>query len=279
MSASEIDAEAFAVFEAAGWEEQAGGYHRFFRPITTRLVEPLLDAAGLAQGERVLDVATGPGYVASAAAERGALAVGVDIAPKMAALARRLNPGIEFVVADAERLPFPDGSFDAVVGNLAVPHFGRPEQTAAELVRVLAPGGRIALSMWDLPERNRFLGVLVDAVAEVGVLPSPDIPPGPPVFRFSDEGEFRGLLAGAGLAEVHVETVSFAQRVGSADELWEGLMAGTVRSRALVLGQPEETLHRIRAAFDRRAREHERDGRLEVPVSFTIAGGAKPASA
>src|SRR5215207_249100 len=86
------DADAFNAFEAAGWERQVGGYEDCFVPITTRLAAPLLDAAGVAAGARVLDVASGPGQIAAAAAERGASVTGVDVAEGMLALARRLHP-------------------------------------------------------------------------------------------------------------------------------------------------------------------------------------------
>ena len=66
--------------------------------------------------------------------------------------------------ADAEELPFAERSFDAVVGNFAINHLPRPERALREFARVLAPGGGIALSTWDSPERNRFLGILVDAL-------------------------------------------------------------------------------------------------------------------
>ena len=159
MSAQAIDADAFNAFEAAGWNERAGGYHRFFGSLTTRVIEPLLDAAEVGAKTRVLDLATGPGYAAAASAARGATAVGVDVAGEMVALARRLHPRLEFVQASAERLPFADGSFDAVVGNFLILHLGRPEHAAAEMARVLAPGGKVALSTWDVPERTRLLGV------------------------------------------------------------------------------------------------------------------------
>jgi SAM-dependent methyltransferase len=273
-----VDPDAFAAFEAAGWEEQADGYHRFFQPVTSRAVEPLLDAVGVRGGTRVLDVASGPGYVASVAARLGATAVGVDVAARMVALASTLHPAVEFLVADGEQLPFGDGSFDAVVANLALPHFGRPERAAGEVARVLVPGGRAALSMWDSPEHNRLLGVFVDAVAEVGVAPSSDVPAGPPTFRFSDENELVGLLTGAGLIDVVVQTVSFAHPVGSAEELWDGLLGGTVRSRALVLGQSEDTQRRVREAFERLTGKYlVGDGHLEVPVAFKVASGRKPA--
>ena len=75
-----IDPDAFNAFEAAGWEERAPGYDRFFGSITSRLAAPLLDAARVGERTRVLDVATGPGYIAGEASARGASVVGVDVA-------------------------------------------------------------------------------------------------------------------------------------------------------------------------------------------------------
>ena len=270
-----VDADAFNAFEAAGWEERADAYHRFFGALTARVSEQLLDAAKVDRGRRVLDVASGPGYVAAACAVRGADVIGVDVAAEMVALARRLRPEIDFRQADAERLPFADRSFDAVLGNFLILHVGRPEHVAAELARVLRPGRMLALSTWDLPERARLLGVLVDAVAEVGVEPPADVPSGPPFFRFADEGEFARLLGDAGLGDVDVRTVAFTHRFASGDELWDGLIGGTVRTRALVLAQPEDVQARIRAAFDRLVRAYFTNGGLELPVSVKLAAGRK----
>ena len=141
-----IDADAFNAFEAAGWEDQAPTYDHFFGRTTSRLVDPLLDAAPVGPESRVLDLATGPaGYAAAKATERGASVVGVDIAPAMIRLTRQLHPDIDFRQADAEALPFEDRSFDAVVSNFVVPHLGRPERVVSELVRVLNNGGSLAL--------------------------------------------------------------------------------------------------------------------------------------
>jgi SAM-dependent methyltransferase len=192
-----VDPDAFNAFEAAGWEARAEDYHRHLGSMTAPVIEPLLDAAGVDRGTRVLDVATGPGYAAAACAVRGARVIGVDVAGAMVSLARRLRPEIEFRQADAERLPFRDGEFDAVVANFLILHVGRPERVAAELARVLAPGGRLALSTWDVPARGRLVGVLADAVRQAGAAPPADLPPGPPLFRFADEAEFARLLTGA----------------------------------------------------------------------------------
>jgi 2-polyprenyl-3-methyl-5-hydroxy-6-metoxy-1,4-benzoquinol methylase len=272
-----IDADAFNAFEAAAWEEQAGGYHRSLGAITTRVIEPLLDAAQIRRGMRVLDVATGPGYVAAAAAVRGADVVGVDVAAEMVALARTLRPELEFRRADAEQLPFAEGSFDAVLANFLIPHVGRPERVAADLVRVLRPDGTLALTTWDVPERARLLGVLVDAAAEVNAPVPAHIPPGPPFFRFSDESELVRLLGDAGLGDVVVRTVRFSYGVAGGDELWDGLMGGTVRMRALVRGQTDEVQARIRAAFDRLVGAYKTDEGVALPVSVKLASGRKPA--
>jgi SAM-dependent methyltransferase len=271
-----IDPDAFDAFEAAGWEARAKAYEQAFRSLTSRLVEPLLDAAAVTAGTRVLDIATGPGYAAGQAAARGAEVVGADVAEAMVSLARRLNPGIEFRQADAHDLPFEDASFDAVVGNFVVLHLGRPERAAAEFVRVLAPGGRLALTVWDTPDRARFLGVLIDAFAEAGATPPEDVPAGPDFFRFAREHELDGLLEDQGLDDRQVRTIEFRFVVASADEYWDALLGGTVRVSALVLGQPDETRQRIRAAFDRRMDEFRTADGFELPVSVKLGSGRKP---
>ena len=196
-----IDPDAFNAFEAAGWERSAAGYDEFFAPITGRVVETLLDVAEVGSGTRLLDLATGPSYVAGRAVARGADVVGVDVSDAMLQIARRRISSARFERGDIEELSFADASFDAVVGNFAILHVGRPEQVAAEAVRVLAHGGRLAFTAW-LPEHARILGVFVDAVASVGAAPPEDIPVGPNFFRFSDDDEFAALLRGASIEPV-----------------------------------------------------------------------------
>jgi SAM-dependent methyltransferase len=268
---SQIDPDAFNAFEAAGWDERATTYHRAFLPLTRLVIEPLLDAAAVGPGMRVLDVGSGPGYLAAAAAARDATAVGVDVAPAMVALARTLHPRVEFVQGDGERLRFADDSFDAVVANFAVPHFGRPERAAAEFARVLSPGGKVALSTWDVPAASRLPGAFYDAVQEVGAAPPPDLPNGPHFYRFADEAEFTRLLRDAGLLDATVSTVAFTYHFTG--DLFDCLLDGTVRARSLVFGQPEAIQARIRAALDRLTAPYAADGGVDLPISVKVASG------
>ena len=269
-------ADAFKAFEAAGWEQRAATYALFAARITSRLTDRLLDAAAVGPGTRVLDIATGPGHLAARAAERNARVVGIDLADAMLEQARSRHAGIEFRRGDAESLPFVDASFDAAVAGFVLLHLARPEQAVAEAVRVLAPGGRAAFTVWDEPIRCRFLGVLIDAVAEAGATPPADLPAGPPLFRFADDAEFASLLSEAGLAGVSVEAVAFTEPIESADELWNGLMCGTVRMSPLILGQTEAMQRRIRHSFERLLDEYRSDGGFAVPVAVKLASGRKP---
>jgi SAM-dependent methyltransferase len=196
--------------------------------------------------------------------------------PKRCSRARRQHPQLEFRHGNAEALPFPDGSFAAVVANFVMLHLGRPEQAAAEFARVLAPGGGLALTVWDVPERARFLGVLVDAIAAAGASSPEDLPVGPPIFRFSDDQEFARLLESHQLQDVRVRTISFTHSEPSPDSLWRGLLGGTVRLSVVVVRQAEEMQQRIRAAFDQAVQEYDVDGRLALPVSVKLASARKP---
>jgi len=97
-----VSGDAFAEFERAGWERAASRYEEYWTD-TVLFVEPLLDAAGVRTGSRLVDVACGPGFVSETAAARGAQPVGVDIATAMVERARMRCPDLPFVVGESPR--------------------------------------------------------------------------------------------------------------------------------------------------------------------------------
>jgi SAM-dependent methyltransferase len=275
MSAGE--AEAFKVFEAEGWSAQAGTYGGLTGAITSRLAGPLLDAAGVRSDWRVLDVATGPGYVSERAAARGARAVGIDLAEGMLELARQRVRGVELLLADAEELPFDDASFDAVVGGFVINHLPHPQRALAEATRVLVSGGQVAFSVWDRPERMRVMGVVKEAIETAGVDRGDALPAGgPDPYRFADEGEFRALLEAAGLVGVVVRTVELTHRVAGTEELLRGLLGSTVRTATLLRALGAVARRRISVALERTVEPYRTsDGALELPVAAKLASGGK----
>ena len=137
-----------------------------YRPLGAKMLpasELLCESAGIRAGLRVLDVATGTGNAALAAARRGCDAVGVDFALSQieAARLRAAAEGLEaqFVVGDAEQLPFPDGSFDAVLSVFGAMFAPDQRAVARELLRVCRPGGTIAMANWT-PALAPFFGIV-----------------------------------------------------------------------------------------------------------------------
>ena len=189
--------DAFKAFEAAGWSDRATTFETLVARATGEAIEPLLDAAGAAAGVRVLDVGSGLGALAAAAAARGALPTGIDLAAGMVDAARVRHPDIEFVLGDVEGLPFEDGSFDAAIAAFVVNHLPEPERGAAEMARVVRPGGRIALAMWGPLEQVALLALPTAAAAAAG-LDDHAIPAGPSSERFTDAGELTACCAAPG---------------------------------------------------------------------------------
>jgi len=154
--------------------------------------EQLCETADLQAGWRVLDVATGSGNAALAAARRGCEVVGVDYVPallhrgRMRAEVEHLS--VEFREGDAEELPFPADSFDAVISIYGVMFAPRHDRAAAELARVCRPGGRIALASWT-PE-----GFIGDTFRLFSRYLPPALGLQPPV-RWGDEAYLRQLFA------------------------------------------------------------------------------------
>ncbi len=181
-------------YAAVKQRQQATWASGDFSVVAARILyqaEQLCETAELQAGWRVLDVATGSGNAALAAARRGCDAVGVDYVPALLERGRiraeAEHLALEFVEGDAEQLPFPSATFDAVLSIYGVMFAPHHERAAAELVRVCRPGGRIALACWT-PEG--FIG-------ETFRLFSRYLPPAPgllPPVRWGDEAYQRQLF-------------------------------------------------------------------------------------
>lgn len=276
MNDPQVDEAAFVGFERERHDWLAKGYSDFFTPITAHALAPLLAAVSAGAGVHLLDVACGPGPIARAAAAVGATACGVDLSGEMLAIARALGGQVDYREADAGSLPFPAGSFDAVVCGFGLGHFPNPPRVLAECVRVLRPGARAAVSWWDGPEHSRIQGIYVDALREAGAVTPPELPAGPPMFRYSEESALHGLLSDSGLQGIEITRHPFLYPVASVDALWEGCMSSMARTSALVLAQPPEIFTRVREAFTRLASRYEDGGALRIPIAFRVASGQRP---
>jgi SAM-dependent methyltransferase len=195
-------------YAAVKQKQQATWASGDFSVVAARILyqaEQLCETAELQAGWRVLDVATGSGNAALGAARRGCEVVGVDYVPallergRIRAEAEHLD--VEFLEGDAEQLPFPEASFDAVLSIYGVMFAPNHQRAAAELVRVCRPGGRIALACWT-PEG--FIG-------DTFRLFSKYLPPTPglqPPVRWGDEAYQRSLFGDSVTVETSIRRIA-----------------------------------------------------------------------
>lgn len=180
-----------------------------------------LDAAGVTKGTRLLDVACGTGIVAREGAKRGAVATGLDRNAGMLAVARRVAPQVDWREGSAEKLPFPDASFDAVTCTFGLMWFQDQVAALREMRRVARPGARLALLVWDDLSRQPD-GPIVDSLRRRYGAAADELGG---AFALGDPAKVESLFREAGLA-ARTERILGTARAESAEAYVEGLLKG-----------------------------------------------------
>jgi ubiquinone/menaquinone biosynthesis C-methylase UbiE len=271
---SEHELDRFHDVELDGWRRLAAGYAQHLADLMSQAIEPLLDAAEVTSGKRVLDLCCGPGHASDAIRRRGAVPLGVDFAPEMIALAQQKWPGLAFEVGDAENLTQPDQSCDAVAMNFGLLHLARPEAAMRHVARVLKPGGRFAFTVWATPADSIGHRIMLGALNAHGTM-EVGLPAGPPLFRFADPQEGAALFTGAGLTDMTFGKLQLRLDVPAPDGLFEAYTAGAVRIAVILARQSPEALVKIREAVRAACAQYEKDGMLGVPMTAVLVSGRR----
>lgn len=250
---ADFDPRRFKAQERAGFNRIAARYAEGAH-LRADLATALLDAAQLAPGQRVLDLASGPGLLAREAASRVApdgWVLASDIAEGMLAEGAQraadeaCSATLSFAAADAEHLCLPEASFDRVLAGLALFMFPHPQQALAEMRRVLRPGGRLALSVWGPRDVVPLIARAQDCIARL--LPAPKVAR-PSVFRFGDADALIGALTAAGFSDLCIEPCRFTCHFADAESYWQAFLDLAGGAAEALARLPEATQVTLRDA-------------------------------
>ena len=218
-------------------------YDRFMGRYSTPLAPRFADFASIGEAQRVLDVGCGPGALTGELVRRfGADAVAaVDPSPGFVEAAGRRNPGVDVRRAEAESLPFDDGSFVAALAQLVVHFMTDPAAGIAEMRRVTRDGGVVTACVWDHAGGAGPLARFWDAARELdpGVADESDLPG-------AREGDLERLLHEAGLGDVEERLLTVEVEHRSFDEWWEPFTLGVGPAGAYVQGLAQDARDRLR---------------------------------
>jgi SAM-dependent methyltransferase len=222
-----MDPQELRTEQRARWDQVAERWGRradYLRELSLPVSQWMVESLGVSPGQRVLELAAGPGDTGFIAAQKiapGTLVTsdGSEAMLEVArARARELGiDNVEFKRLELEWIDLPAASVDAVMCRWGLMLCVDPSAAASEIRRVLKPGGRLSVAVWDSPELNPWATMDWQALIELGHMDPPD-PSGPGMFALAPAARLRELLENAGFVEVSVDGVELDRSYGNADD-------------------------------------------------------------
>lgn len=246
----------------------AGGdaYDAFMGRYAVLLAPLIADASGVAPGQRALDVGCGTGALTGELVRRlgvGRVA-GCDPSPDQLHACRARHPDADLRQAPAEQLPFGEAEFDVALAQLVMHFVSEPEVAAREMRRVVAPHGRVAVSVWDFEGGMQMLRAFWDAAAGLDRTAPDELH----TMRFGRGGELSALLVDAGLTDVTERTLTVERRYTGFDELWSTMLLGVGPAGSYTVGLSAHRQQVLRTAYFGRL------GRPQGPFQLTAVARA-----
>ena len=262
---------------APTWERRRS----FVETVTTPVREWLIRELAPQPGDTVLELAAGvgeTGFEAAALVGKDGRLISSDFSSVMLDAARRRGAelgveNVEYCQMDAEQIELEDDSVDRVICRFGYMLMPNPGAALAETRRVLRPGGKLALAVWSIPERNPFFTTIGRVMVDAGHVPPPD-PQAPGPFALGNEERLRGLLDDAGFDEVRTEEIPVRFVFPDVDEYLQ-LTADTGGPLGLVLrGLPPDERDEIARHVEPALAPFAAEGRYEVPGVALVAAAS-----
>ena len=278
--------EEYRLTRQRGWEEAGQRYDGLaagpLADLMRQAAAEIFHHAGLAAGQTVLDVGTGPGTPALEAIPhvgKHGKVIGIDWAQSMVETARRhaSEAGIgnaEFWVMEAEDLHFPDNHFDAVISRYGFPHFTSAARALAESHRVLKKGGRLAAAMHGAVDRNPYFTAPVLALQAFHLEPTSITDRGP--FYFHEADRFEDAMRNAGFTNARAFVHDTQILVPDFEQYWAAQKAGGATVRRALDAVPEALRAEAEIAARNSLMPYVSGNEAVFPAQIVVGVGAKP---
>ena len=268
------------------WNRVAGGWEkwdRFFDEQMAFLNHRLVADARLRAGMHTLDLGSGTGYPALLGARtigpNGSM-IGLDLAEQMLAVARRKATAlglvnVTFRTGDATVLPFEADSFEAVTSRFCLMFLPEISKAAAEIARVLKPGGWVAAAVWSAPDKNPYLMTPITVIKQFLDLPPPD-PTAPGIFRLAKPGDLAGMLQQAGFTNLSEEEFAADVRFASGEEYYASLtdIAAPIQNLLAKLSDQQKT--DVRGRIVASVNQYRQSDGFALPIAVRMVAARKP---
>jgi ubiquinone/menaquinone biosynthesis C-methylase UbiE len=282
----DLDSAQIIECQRQDWNRVAGGWEkwdRFFDEQMAFLNHRLVADARLRSGMRVLDLGSGTGYPAlldAQTVESSGNVIGIDLAEQMLVTARRKAASlgltnVTFRTGDVTTLPFEAGSFDAVTSRFCLMFLPDIPKAAAEIARVLRPGGWVAAAVWSAPDKNPSIRLSMEAIKQVVELPPPN-PTAPGIFRLAKPGELSGMLQQAGLVDATDQEFLAEWSYASAEEYYTSLMELAAPIQNLMAKLSDDQLQRVKQLILEAVTLYRRGNRMTFPIAVRMVAARKP---
>lgn len=275
-ASAQMDSQGLSEREAKMFSASAA-YESFMGRWSRLLAPKFIAFTGVREGDRVLDVGTGTGSLASSLdhALRSVDIVAIDPSEGFIGYAQKdsRSKRIHFERGDAQALRFPDGSFDDTMALLVMNFVPDHRKALAEMRRVTRPQGRVSACVWDYNAGMQSLRIFWD---EVVALDPAMAPKDERNMKLSHEGELAALWKAAGLVDVQETLLTIEQRFASFDDYWGPFLKGAGPGGAYVVSLPEARRAELAARLKRRVLGDRQDGPFVLNAGAWCVKGQAP---
>lgn len=262
----------FKEFEKNAWEKKASLYENNWGAVTRQAAGKILEITSIKPKDTLLDIGCGPGHFCNLADKLGARVIGCDLSLEMISIAKRNYPKITFIADDAEKLSFPDKTFDIVTLNYLLLHVPDQKKVLLEAIRVLKLGGVILFTLWKEPLESPALKLIFDSIkkyADTSV-----IPPADDIFQFARKKQAEEFLSLNGLTNFTTNSIETTWSFKATKDFFDSVLSGTRMGGTIEL-QNEEIRGKIREKIYEDLKQFKQDSGYLVPMPSVITSARK----